>query len=502
MESFKIAKVFTICIMLVAFSNLGASAALEDVAAPAPSPTSAGTAFAQNWRYAAKQFLKRYPHDVVVHCSESNHSMLTFDGVDVMGSRLADEVLSVIKRHPGLQKISFISHSLGGLVSRYAIAKLYTEDSLEEKCEVKGESPYREENARGTIAGLEPVNFITSATPHLGCRGHRQIPMFCGILAIEKAATNVSWLLGRTGKHLFLTDTNDGKPPLLLQMVHDCEDLKFISALQSFKRRVAYANARFDHIVGWSTSSLRRRNELPKKKKLPRNTRYPHVINEEPARTDHFCKAEHNDDMTDDIEGPILCFYDVITIVLVLVKPQAALFSLFSVNMVSILRCRKHGNSMMFLIFLSVSSLTLLNSMAQGRVIHNHIDLSQINGENESTVTRKMIGSRPPRCERKCRNCGHCKAVQVPIAPLRRSHKLYTAFSREKALENAMESFKIAKVFTICIMLVAFSNLGASAALEDVAAPAPSPTSAGTALYVPAALAAVASLVSAVASLF
>ena len=66
----------------------------------------------------------------------------------------------------------------------------------------------------------------------------------------------------------------------------------------------------------------------------------------------------------------------------------------------------------------------------------------------------------------------------------------------EKALENVMESFKIAKVFTICIMvLVAFSNLGASAALEDVAAPAPSPTSAGTALYVPAALAVVASLV-------
>ena len=45
------------------------------------------------------------------------------------------------------------------------------------------------------------------------------------------------------------------------------------------------------------------------------------------------------------------------------------------------------------------------------------------------------------------------------------------------------------------MVLVAFFNLGASAALEDVAAPAPSPTSAGTALYVPAALAVVASLV-------
>ncbi|KAK1385272.1 DUF676 domain-containing protein [Heracleum sosnowskyi] len=261
---------------------------------------------AQNWRFAAKQFLKKYPHDVVVHCSESNHSMLTFDGVDVMGSRLADEVLSVVKRHPGLQKISFISHSLGGLVSRYAIAKLYTEEFTVERCEVKGESPYREENIKERIAGLEPINFITSATPHLGCRGHRQMPMFCGILAIEKAATNISWLLGRTGKHLFLTDKDDGKPPLLLRMVDDCEELKFISALRSFKRRVAYANARFDHIVGWSTSSLRRRTELPKNQKLPRNNRYPHVINEEPARTDHFYKAENDDDMTDDMEETMI----------------------------------------------------------------------------------------------------------------------------------------------------------------------------------------------------
>lgn len=30
---------------------------------------------------------------------------------------------------------------------------------------------------------------------------------------------------------------------------------------------------------------------------------------------------------------------------------------------------------------------------------------------------RSLIGSRPPKCENRCRNCGHCEAVQVPIAP-------------------------------------------------------------------------------------
>ncbi|KAF5739830.1 putative lipase ROG1 [Tripterygium wilfordii] len=245
---------------------------------------------AQDWRFAAKQFLKHYPRDVVVHCSECNSSMLTFDGVDVMGERLAEEVISVIKRHPTVQKISFVGHSLGGLVARYAIAKLYGRDisrvsqgngasqtdGLGDKC--------HEEKFRGKIAGLEPVNFITSATPHLGSRGHRQVPVFCGFLKLEKVAAQTSWFLGRTGKHLFLTDHDDERPPLLLRMVTDHEDLKFMSALQSFRRHVAYANTHFDHIVGWSSSSIRHRRELPKNKHLSRDDRYPHIVHVETSK--------------------------------------------------------------------------------------------------------------------------------------------------------------------------------------------------------------------------
>ncbi|KAH9755942.1 DUF676 domain-containing protein [Citrus sinensis] len=212
---------------------------------------------AQNWSYAAKQFCCKYPEDLIVHCSERNYSTLTFDGVDVMGERLAEEVISVIKRHPGVQKISFIGHSLGGLVARYAIARLYERDVTEEPHHASGgsrvdeseEDSCQKDNLKGKIAGLEPVNFITCATPHLGSRGHEQVPVFCGFYTLEKVAARGSWLLGRTGKHLFLTDRNEGKPPLLLRMVSDCEDLKFLSALQSFRRRVVYANARFDRIL-------------------------------------------------------------------------------------------------------------------------------------------------------------------------------------------------------------------------------------------------------------
>ncbi|KAA8528422.1 hypothetical protein F0562_035777 [Nyssa sinensis] len=247
---------------------------------------------AQNWRFSATQFVKQYPHDVFIHCSECNSSKLTFDGVDVMGKRLADEVISVIKRYPDLQKISFIGHSLGGLIARYAIAILYGQDITGISSQENGE--YRndeskdqclEEKFKGKIAGLEPMNFITFATPHLGSRGHKQVPVLCGFYTLEKVASHASRLFHRTGKHLFLTDSDTGRPPLLLQMVNDSDDLQFLSALQSFKRRVAYANARSDHLVGWSTSSLRHRNDLPKYQYFSRNDKYPHIVNVEAARS-------------------------------------------------------------------------------------------------------------------------------------------------------------------------------------------------------------------------
>nr|XP_004238551.1 putative lipase YDL109C [Solanum lycopersicum] len=241
-----------------------------------------------DWKYAAEQFVKAYPHDIIVYRSQSNYSKLTFDGVDVMGIRLAEEVQSVVKRTPHLQKISFVGHSLGGLVCRYAIAKLYEQRSARitrgqgMECSLNGSTDACAEEVSKKIAGLEPVNFITFATPHLGCRGHKQAPAFCGLYSLEKVAASSSWLLGRSGRHLFLKDHDEGKP-LLLRMASDSEDLPFISALQSFKRRAAYANTSFDYLVGWSTSSLRRRSELPKRRNMKKVDKYPHIVNIEEA---------------------------------------------------------------------------------------------------------------------------------------------------------------------------------------------------------------------------
>jgi hypothetical protein len=118
----------------------------------------------------------------------------------------------------------------------------------------------------------------------------------------------MSGCLGKTGKHLFLADSDGGKPPLLLRMVKDSRDLKFISALQCFKRRIAYANTSFDHLVGWSTSSIRRHNELPKLQRGPVNEKYPHIVNVEAPDTASNYEEDHSRTKADrfknlDMEG-------------------------------------------------------------------------------------------------------------------------------------------------------------------------------------------------------
>ncbi|PAN07397.1 hypothetical protein PAHAL_1G332700 [Panicum hallii] len=225
-----------------------------------------------------------YLNDIFLNFVGSNRNMhrLTLDGIDVMGERLAQEVIEEINRRPCIKKISFVAHSVGGLVARYAIGRLYRPHKQTSE---NAQQNLTDDN-RGTIYGLEAVNFITVASPHLGSRGNKQVPFLFGVTAIENFASCIIHLIfGRTGKHLFLTDNDDGKPPLLERMVDNWGDLQFMSALQAFRRRVAYSNVRHDHIVGWRTSSIRQDSELPKWVDST-NKIYPHIVYEE------LCKAE------------------------------------------------------------------------------------------------------------------------------------------------------------------------------------------------------------------
>ncbi|KAH0854904.1 hypothetical protein HID58_031387 [Brassica napus] len=215
---------------------------------------------------------------VLVHASSSNTFTKTFGGIDGAGKRLAEEVRQVIQKSKSLKKISFLAHSLGGLFARHAVAVLYSAPASD------GAAVSNSGNShlpRGLLAGLEPINFITLATPHLGVRGRKQLPFLLGVPILERLAAPLApFVVGRTGSQLFLTDGKADKPPLLLRMASDCEDLKFLSSLGSFRSRIVYANVSYDHMVGWRTSSIRRETELfkPPRRSLDG---YKHVVDVE-----------------------------------------------------------------------------------------------------------------------------------------------------------------------------------------------------------------------------
>ncbi|KAJ4980763.1 hypothetical protein NE237_031600 [Protea cynaroides] len=240
-----------------------------------------------DWTYVEAELKKRLGSKFLIYASSSNTYTKTFNGIDGAGKRLADEVMQVVQKTKSLKRISFLAHSLGGLFARFAIAVLYSSNPLVsdqlDLADSKNENPENSacSSNRRTIAGLEPINFITLATPHLGVRGRKQLPFLLGVPILEKLAPSVAtFLVGRTGRQLFLTDGKPSRPPLLLRMASDCEDGKFLSALAAFRCCIVYANVSYDHMVGWRTSSIRRESELVK---APRRSLdgYKHVVDVE-----------------------------------------------------------------------------------------------------------------------------------------------------------------------------------------------------------------------------
>ncbi|CAH9113662.1 unnamed protein product [Cuscuta europaea] len=122
-----------------------------------------------DWTYAQAELKRHLGRKFLIYASSCNAYIKTFAGIDGAGKRLADEVMQVVKSRESLKKISFIAHSLGGLIARYAVAVLFTPNisgTANRKLVCSSKQEF--------IAGLEPINFITLATPHLGVRGNRQ----------------------------------------------------------------------------------------------------------------------------------------------------------------------------------------------------------------------------------------------------------------------------------------------------------------------------------------
>jgi len=183
----------------------------------------------------------------VIHASTSNQLFDTYHGIDICGDRLKDELDDLVRtKYPGdLEAVSFISHSMGGLIARNAVHKMHDESS------------------RQLIIGgfrVQPMHYCSLATPHVGFstenrKGEETVPLARWLPFGRKLAPFVSSaMLGDAGEQFFHRDHSK----IIMKMAGD----EYLKSLASFKTRTCYGNITGDHLVGWGNSSLRSPDEL------------------------------------------------------------------------------------------------------------------------------------------------------------------------------------------------------------------------------------------------
>ena len=161
-----------------------------------------------------------------------NSGSFTYDGIDVGGERVTAEIEAAIeeleKKGHQVKKLSMVGYSLGGLVARMCIGLLFS---------------------RGWFDKIEPVNFTTFATPHLGVR----TPL--------RGYHSYVWnalggrVLSVSGRQLFLIDSfrDTGRP--ILSILADPKSI-FIQALSRFRNRVLYSNVVNDRSAPFYTCAI------------------------------------------------------------------------------------------------------------------------------------------------------------------------------------------------------------------------------------------------------
>ncbi|KAI1380788.1 DUF676-domain-containing protein [Hypoxylon crocopeplum] len=181
----------------------------------------------------AKALRQKYSEDkLYILVAKRNSGSFTYDGIERGGERVCleieDELETIRNRGGNIKKLSIVGYSLGGLVARYAVGLL---------------------EMRGVLRQVEPVNFTTFASPHLGVRTplrgwHNHIWNVLG------ART-----LSMSGRQLFTIDDYRGTGRPLLAVLADPESV-FMSGLGRFKRRTLYANVVNDRSAVYYTTGI------------------------------------------------------------------------------------------------------------------------------------------------------------------------------------------------------------------------------------------------------
>jgi hypothetical protein len=187
--------------------------------------------------YVSTQLQQKNPERVISYLTTSFEGKTSI-GVDIMGHSVANEVQEYLetlsKQDFVIKYISFVGHSLGGLVSRYAIGVLY---------------------AAKLFDTIRPINFTTFATPHVGIR--KPLTGFT-IETVHNSIFNFvasSYVTGKTGAQLSFEDNHESKGrPLLVAMTEEGSD--YMRALRSFRYKSLYANVAHDYLVPYYTAAI------------------------------------------------------------------------------------------------------------------------------------------------------------------------------------------------------------------------------------------------------
>jgi len=198
----------------------------------------------------------------------------THEGIDVGGLRLTEEILAIASKYPCLKRFSIIGHSLGGLYARYAIGRLYI---------------------KGFFDKLTATNYISVATPHLGCRRSPRYFVNGMVQYITKG------LFSQTGTQLTLEDGNN---PLLKQMAS--QDSPYYKGLALFSQRLLYANVFNDLTVPYSTAAILPYNPYANnEKEVILSAVYPHIL-DRTMQSWRIIASNEMDYFRNDAKAPIL----------------------------------------------------------------------------------------------------------------------------------------------------------------------------------------------------
>lgn len=185
------------------------------------------------WSYAMgsiKKFLEEeLDENYIVYVSDVNDFTKTWNGIEQCGINLAKFVYDCCEKH-NVNFISFIGHSLGGLIIRYCIGILEKHKFFDK---------------------IRPVLYTSVSTPHLG------------IFSLNNLGQTVAnYIIGKTGKELLVKD----KDKLLIEMSKP--GTYYYDGLSKFESLVAYGNIKNDHMVSFESSCMTYPLKNPDKFKL------------------------------------------------------------------------------------------------------------------------------------------------------------------------------------------------------------------------------------------